>query len=207
MEKLILLTVVSLLSFSAIYAQSTDRFIRIVGNSDYNFKSNVNRVYFIVSEIAPNEYKKISYKSLESAYAEFVEKLKEVGIPESQIVQTNAEINKYNKTKTRNYYVDIMDQEKLEALSGIQNEGLKVKQIMFLYTNIDENLETKLSLEAIQDAKRKAKKICSELDMRLGKILNIEDKSSGCCSTIEESKKAETNKKYKITITFELLDK
>jgi len=207
MKKIFTLTAITLLSFSAIYAQSTERFIRIVGNSDHNYKSNINRIYFTVNEIAPNEYKKISYKPLETSYSEFVDEMKEVGIAESQIIQVTSEIYRYTKTKTKNYYIDLVDQKKLESLSEIQNDGFKIKEVKYLYTDIDENIESKLSLKAIQDAKRKAKKICAELNMNLGKILNIEDKSSGCCTIIEPSKTAETKKKYRITITFELLDK
>jgi uncharacterized protein YggE len=207
MKKTSSIIVLSLFILSAIYSQSTDRFIRIIGNADHSYVSDISRVYFTVNEIAPNEYKKISYKSIETAYSEFVEKMEGLGIDESEIVQTNAAINKYNKTKTKYYYVDINEQQKFDGLSGIQDEGFNVKEIKYLYTNIDEDLESDLSLAAIKDAKRKAKTICSEINMNLGKILNIEDISSGCCSSIEESKQSEMTKKYNITITFELLDR
>jgi len=192
---------------STIYSQSTENFIRIIGNANHTYESDITRVYFSVSEIAPNEYKKISYKPLEDSYSEFVMKLQEIGINENKIIQTNSELSKYNKTKTKYYFVDVEDNKQLNPLSGLQDDGFKVKEIKYLYKNIDPEIETRLSFSAIKDAKRKAQRICSEIDMTLGKILNIEDKSSGCCNFIKESRESETTKKYNITITFELLDK
>ncbi len=207
MNKLIASFIVLLLMVSTINAQSTERFIRIIGNSDHTYVANVTRVYFTVNEIAPNEYKKISYKPLETVYDEFVISLSELGISKRQIMPAKLEAYRYNKTKTKNYFVDVKDQKTLEGLSGLQSDGFKVKSVQYLYANIDENIENELSLNAIKDAKRKAERLCTELDMKLGKILNIEDRSSGCCTSIDPSNKPETNKKYKITITFELLDK
>lgn len=207
MKKTNLSILFSFLFVASIFSQSNDRFIRIIGNANHTYESNVTRVYFTVNEIAPNEYKKIAYKPIDIAYSDFIKRMDEIGIEENDIVQTNSEISKYNKTKTRYYYVDINNQKKMDELSGLQGEGFKVKEVKYLYTDIDQELETNLSLSAIKDAKRKAQNICTEIDMDLGKILNIEDKSSGCCSAISESKKSETTKKYNITITFELLDK
>lgn len=205
MKKGILLVLFGFL-FVSLYSQSTDRFIRIIGNSEKVYESNITRVYFVLNEIAPNEYKKISYKSLDAVYADFLEMMTKIGFRENQIKQTNTEINKYNKTRTKSYYVDFTSQKQLDGFSAIQNEGFRVKDVRYLYANIDPNTESDLSLQAIQDAKRKAQRICDELGMKLGKILNIEDKSSGCCGNIDESKKSETTMKYKITITFELID-
>ncbi len=207
MNKLITSFVVLLFIVSTMSAQSTERFIRIIGNSDHTYIANVNRVSFTVNEVAPNEYKKISYKRLETVYDEFVQRLAELGISERQIMPAKLEAYRYNKTKTKNYFVDVKDRKTLDGLSGLQNDGFKIIGVQYLYTNIDENIENELSLKAIKDAKRKAEKLCTELDMKLGKILNIEDRSSGCCTVIDPSAKSETNKKYKITITFELLDK
>jgi len=204
--KKVILTLVFGVLFTSMYSQSTERYIRIIGNSQHVYNSDVTRVYFVLSEIAPNEYKKISYKSMEAVETEFMDRMRESGIQKSQIIPTNTEINKYNKTKTRSYYVDVKDQRLLEGLSGGQDEGFKVKEVKYLYTNVEADVESNLSLSAIKDAKRKAKKLCDELGMTLGKILNIEDKSSGCCNTIGESKTAETTKNYNITITFELID-
>jgi hypothetical protein len=50
---------------NAVIAQSTEKFIRIIGNSAYEFKADTYRVYFSVSEILPNNYNKEEYKSLE----------------------------------------------------------------------------------------------------------------------------------------------
>ena len=207
MKTRISLSVFAIVSVLMVQAQSTERFIRIIGNSEHTYISDISRVYFTVSEIAPNEYKKISYKPFEKSYDEFVAKLQEFGFSEKEIASSNAEINKYHKTKTKNYYIDIDDRSELDKFSGLQNEGFKVKEVKYLYANIDADIENLLSLDAIHDAQRKARKLCSEVDLKLGKILNIEDKSSGCCSSIPESREPTTIKKYRVTVTFELIDK
>lgn len=193
--------------FSSLGAQSTERFVRIIGNANKTYTSDKTRVHFIVSEVAPNEYKKISYKPIETTFSEVVQKFGELGISESELSQSNTKLGRFNKTKTRNYFVDLDNQEAMDGISSLENPGFNISKVTFLYTDIDPEVENELSLKAIGDAKRKARKICAELDMKLGKILNIEDKSSGCCSDIAESSKSEVSKKYNVTITFELLDK
>lgn len=199
-------TLIALLLVTMTFGQSTERFIRIVGNSQVTFDSDVTRVYFSVSEVAPNEYKKISYKSIDESYRELIEVLTNAKIDINNVKKTNSELNKYNKTETKDYYVDVKDINKLDALSGFQKDGFKIKDVKYLFESIESDIESRLSFEAIDDAKRKANNICNELDMKLGRILNIEDRSSGCCTIIKESKTPSVTKKYNVNITFELLD-
>lgn len=95
----------------------------------------------------------------------------------------------------------------IEALATIPVSGATITDTKYFFSNLPENTEELLAIEAIEDAKRKAKSLCAELGMKLGKILNIEDTSSGCCMDLEDSPTMNVQKTYKVNVTFELLDK
>jgi hypothetical protein len=203
--------IITLFLFCIINAQSTDRFIRIVGNSAYDFKADSYRVYYNISEILPNEYAKTDYKSLESNVSELNENLKKIGIKENQININYKNKNMsygggYGNAKINFYYVDINSKELLNNFFSIKSNGFKIENTKFLYKNSNENIEFNLAKNAIDDAKRKANSIAKEIKMNVGKILNIEDKSSGCCSNFGELDTDEINKKYTIHVTFQLID-
>lgn len=191
-----------------IIAQSTERFIRIIGNSSYEFKADTYRVYFNISEILPNNYSKEEYKSLESNIAETMDFLKKNGIKENQIFKNYKSKNSanYNNVKSEFYYTDTSNKDILSKINSMKNTGLKIEMTKFLYLQIDPNIETNLSKEAISDAKRKAKNIAKEIGKEIGKVLNIEDKSASCCADFGETDQDSVTKKYTLNITFELLD-
>ncbi|MES2410171.1 MAG: SIMPL domain-containing protein [Bacteroidota bacterium] len=203
--KIILFT---LLFTNIINAQSTDRFIRIIGNSSYEFNADTYRVYFNVSEILPNNYNKEEYKSLESNVSETLDNLKKMGVKENHIFKNykSKNANNYNNTKVEYYYIDVTSKELLNKITGMKNTGFKMETTKFLYLNINPDIETNLSKEAITDAERKAKSITKEIGKKLGKILNIEDKTTACCSDFGETEQNSILKKYSLNITFELLD-
>lgn len=193
---------------NAVIAQSTEKFIRIIGNSAYEFKADTYRVYFSVSEILPNNYNKEEYKSLESNISETMDFLKKNGIKENQIFKNykNKNSAKNNNLKSEFYYLDITNKETLGKINLIKNTGFKTEMIKFLYLNIDPNIETNLSKQAINDANRKANSIAKEIGKKVGKVLNIEDKSASCCSDFGETDQDSVTKKYTLNITYELLD-
>jgi uncharacterized protein YggE len=193
---------------NAVIAQSTEKFIRIIGNSAYEFKADTYRVYFSVSEILPNNYNKEEYKSLESNISETMDFLKKNGIKENQIFKNykNKNSAKNNNLKSESYYLDITNKETLGKINLIKNTGFKTEMIKFLYLNIDPNIETNLSKQAINDANRKANSIAKEIGKKVGKVLNIEDKSASCCSDFGETDQDSVTKKYTLNITYELLD-
>jgi uncharacterized protein YggE len=193
---------------NAVIAQSTEKFIRIIGNSAYEFKADTYRVYFSVSEILPNNYNKEEYKSLESNISETMDFFKKNGIKENQIFKNykNKNSAKNNNLKSEFYYLDITNKETLGKINLIKNTGFKTEMIKFLYLNIDPNIETNLSKQAINDANRKANSIAKEIGKKVGKVLNIEDKSASCCSDFGETDQDSVTKKYTLNITYELLD-
>lgn len=208
MKNTLKITLVILMFANNIIAQSTERFIRIIGNSSYEFKADTYRVYFNISEILPNNYNKEEYKSLESNITETMDFLKKNGIKENQIFKNYKSKNSanYNNVKSEFYYMDITNKETLSKINSMKNTGFKIEMTKFLYLNIDPNIETNLSKQAISDANRKANSIAKEIGKKVGKVLNIEDKSASCCTDFGETDQDSVTKKYTLNITFEMLD-
>ena len=126
--------------------------------------------------------------------------LKKNGIKENQIFKN------YNNIKSEFYYMDITNKETLSKINSMKNTGFKIEMTKFLYLNIDQNIETKLSKQAIGDANRKANSIAKEIGKKVGEVLNIEDKSASCCTDFGETDQDSVTKKYTLNITYELLD-
>lgn len=209
MKNTLKITLIVLMFANNIIAQSTEKFIRIIGNSSYEFKANTYRVYFNVSEILPNNYNKDEYKSLESNISETMDFLKKNGIKENQIFKNYKNKNKnsnYNTVKSEFYYMDITNKETLGKINSMKNTGFKTEMTKFLYVDIDPNIETNLSKQAISDANRKANSIAKEIGKKVGKVCNIEDKSTSCCTDFGETDEDSVTKKYTLNITYELLD-
>lgn len=205
MKKTIQILILTLIFSTTIYGQSTERFIRIIGNAKKEISANKAKVQFSISEQKANKYnensKDITY---EDAYNSTISELSKIGIDESEL-QLIIQSKSYSRGNIKNYYV-ITDFDKLEKISNIQVDGLKISDIKYLFDISDEDLETELSLKAINDAKRKAKAICDEINMKIGKILNIEVKESGYGTENIENKKDEIIKSYRVAITFKLVD-
>ena len=205
MKKAIQILFLTLLVSSFSYAQSTERFIRIIGNAKKELSADKAKIQITISEQKASKHKENSKDiSFEETYNSVITELSNIGIEESDlelVIQNKG----YSRVTSKSYYV-ITDFEKLEMISNIKVEGFRVKQISYLFDISDENLETELSLLAINDAKRKAKAICDEIDMEVGKILNIEVKESSYGTDKIENKKEDIIKSYRVAITFKLVD-
>ncbi len=198
---------IGLFFFNALSAQSTDRFIRIVGNASQEFKADQMAVYFTVTEIQPNEYRQIRYKPVEEVYGELVAELQKIGFGESSLEKDRSTaFAKYQKTRSESYQLAVNSQTELDRLAGIEVEGAIIKNVLYLFKNPGYEAEEEMALAAIKDARRKAERLATEVGKKLGKILNIDDKSSGCCREIKDSKGPVTTKTYKVNVTFELID-
>lgn len=205
MKKSIQILILTLIFSTTIYGQSTERFIRIIGNAKKEINANKAKVQFSISEQKANKNnensKDISY---EEAYNSTISELSKIGIYESEL-QLIIQGHSYSRSNSKNYYV-LTDFDKLEKISNIQVDGLRISNIKYLFDITDEDLETELSIKAINDAKRKAKAICDEINMKIGKILNIEVKESGYGTEKIENSKDEIIKSYRVAITFKLVD-
>jgi uncharacterized protein YggE len=205
MKKATQFLLLTLLVSASVQAQSTERFIRIIGNAKKEISANKAKVQFSISEQKGNKYGQNSADiSYQDTYDAAIAAFSKIGIDESEL-ELVIQRERYSSVKSKNYYI-ITDFDKLEQISSIQVEGLKITEVTYLFDTSDENLETELSLNAINDAKRKAKAICDEIGMKVGKILNIEVKESVFGADKAENKKAEIVQSYRVAITFKLVD-
>ena len=205
MKKAIQILFLTLLISSISHAQSTERFIRIIGNAKKELSADKAKVQITISEQKASKYNENAKDiSFEETYNSVLTELSKIGIEEHEL-QLVIQGKGYSRATSKNYYI-ITDFEQLEMISNIQVEGFRVKQISYLFDISDENLETELSLLAINDAKRKAKAICDEINMKVGKILNIEVKESSYGTDKIENKKEDIIKSYRVAITFKLID-
>jgi uncharacterized protein YggE len=188
-------------------SQSTDRFIRIVGNASHTFEADGRIFEISVSEVTGNEYRKVSPMPFEEVYSLFISHLDKIGIPENALVRTDKSTSKAYSTSNRSYSLTLNDKAKIEALQQMLLNGVGVNAGLYTYPPADVMIESQLTTDAIDDAKRKADSISKEVGMRVGKILNIEDTSAGCCSQIKDSREPVTTVTYHVNVTFELKDK
>jgi uncharacterized protein YggE len=205
MKKTIQLLILTLILSTSVYSQSTERFIRIIGNAKKEISADKAKVQITISEQKANKYNENSKDiSFEEAYNSTITELSKIGIKESEL-EIVIQGKSYSRGNSKNYYV-ITDFDKLENISNIQVDGMRIKEIKYLFDISDEDLETELSLKAINDAKRKAKAICDDINMKVGKILNIEVKESSYGTEKIENKKEDMIKSYRVAITFKLVD-
>lgn len=195
------------LLISSLNAQSTDRFVRIIGNAERTFKYENSVINVVITEVAPNDYRQTRYKTIEQVQAEYVAELAKIGVPASSlVVESNLELNQYQKVRSQKYKLTLPKDFPLGKLTDIFVEGVNVKDVKYTYANVGSNLEEELAAEALKDARRKAERLAKEVGKKLGKVLNIEDKSNGCCQEIKETASPTTKLVYKVNITFELID-
>lgn len=186
MNKSILLSLFALLFLQNIgIGQTTERFIRIIGNAVHEFEAEGLSLDVAISEVQPNKYKKIAYKKFEDSYQEFISQLKAIGLSENDLKDSPKTNLKYNKTFTKNYTLKMTQKSQISELGELDKiEDARITNIKYTYGN-NSAVEEELALSAIKDAKRKAQNLCDALDLELGKMLNIEDTSSGCCSSLK----------------------
>jgi uncharacterized protein YggE len=200
--------ILSLLSAQFAYAQSTDRFIRIVGNAKKEYKASKAALTFTVSEVQPNEYRQIKYKPVEMVFQELSTALSKMGYRPADLTKDNAAAfsSGFQSVRTERYRLILKDLSTLSEVSAVGVEGVKVGDFKYIFDEPGYSAEEEMALNAVKDAERKAKKLALEIGKKVGKILNIEDKSSGCCREIQENGKPEIFHTYKVNVTFELLD-
>lgn len=205
MKKTVLFLLLILISASFVQAQSTERFIRIIGNAKKEIRASKAKVQFSVSAQKASSYNETSKDvSLEEAYSATMAELAKNGVSESD-VQPFIKGRSSLGSAARSYYF-IIDFDKLEKINQIQVAGFNMADIKYIFEAPDENLETQLSLEAINDAKRKAKAICDEINKEVGKILNIEIKEAGFGAEQLENNKDVMIHSYRVAVTFKLVD-
>ncbi|MEE9439192.1 MAG: SIMPL domain-containing protein [Saprospiraceae bacterium] len=185
----------------------TQNFIKIVGQSSSTVDYNGITVEFTISEIAPNEYKKVRYKSIDSVIEEVFSEMTRLNIDKKEVKQDflkGVKQNNYNKSLTNHYTIELKDEKELIAFSQILVEGYKLTKFDYLYPSKNEDLSTKLALESIDDAKIKATVLANHAGKKVGNIINIEDANKNVKNRNSSNKKEKTYS-YSIIVTYELL--
>ena len=162
-------------------AQSTDRFIRIVGNASKSYKANKAALTLTVSEVQPNEYRQVKYKPIETIHQELVVSLGKLSFTPSDLSKDNlaAFSGGFQSVRTERYRLLLTDLSKLQEVSSLAVEGVKMGELKYLFDSPGFDAEEEMAMNAVKDAERKAKKLAAEIGKKVGKILNIDDKSSG----------------------------
>ena len=184
-------------------AQSTDKFIRIIGNAKEEVKADKAKIEFSINELKANSYNQTEDKDYKTVYKEVIGKFESNGFEESEIQQSISNISRGYNANSKQFVLET-DFQNLEKISSIDHPGFRVTNISYIYSDFDENLESELSLKAIEDAKRKASFLCEKIDKKLGEILNIEVKEGDFGSNIRENKEEQKLITYRVTITFQL---
>lgn len=205
MKKTTYLLILALIFSTCIHSQSTERFIRIIGNAKQEIKANKAKVYFTISEIKKNKFRKTEEQEYDEVYNAVIAEFKKSGLNEKNIKKSIENLSKNRYSNSNEFFIEVNNND-LEKFTDISHPGFKIKKIRYVYDKTDKSLESELSLQAIADAKRKAKAICQEIDMEVGKILNIEVKEGDFSSNYKESKDERSLITYKVTITFKLID-
>ncbi len=196
-----------LLGFSNLnFAQTKDNFIKIIGNSKREYTADGLMLILNVIEIQPNEYRQVRYKPIETVLQNVVASLATLGFKESDLkkeVQPNT--GGYQAFKSERHSL-VISPEQLAKITKLEMEGVQIAEIRYLYKAPGVEAEEQLAVAAIKDAERKAKNIAKEIGKKVGKIINIDDKSGGCCRDLENVKDKTASHTYKVNVTFELLD-
>jgi uncharacterized protein YggE len=191
---------------STLQGQSTERFIRVVGNSSTTFEANKAKLAFTITAIKQNSYEKKAKRSVEMIYEEWLAQLEPLGFKDADLKRDFSNFSSMRNQDIDKYTLVIDLEKDFETIADIEIEGLRLTNTIFIFDQPGASIEDQLAIDAIEDATRKADALCKRLGKKRGKILNIEDVSSGCCRSIPEGKKEQVEKTYKVNVTFELID-
>ncbi len=202
--KILLLTLIFSQFMKEMNAQSTERFIRIVGTSKQKFNSNGIKIELNISDVMENNRNGVRAMNFDSVYIKFINELRKFNLEEKNLEVNSANISRGYNGFSKSYFIYSGDKNLAEKIAGLKLNGVQLTSVQYTYSNIGSNEVEGMLLNAINDAKRKAKNIADELGLKLGRILNIEDTSGNCCGNIKDSKDAIETIEYHVNITFAL---
>ena len=204
MKKIILFTAF-LLSFLISNAQSTEKFIRIIGNAKIDLKAEDAMVYFTIQEKPENSYNPQNGISLDTIHKNLIQAITDAGLNADGLEESYDNLNRYSRSKSQNF-VYKTNISNLKKIYSINVEGANITKVSYLIPEIDTKIETQLSSDAIEDADRKAEALCKKIGQKRGKILNIEVKSNDLENRSKESVSPVETKNYRVSVTYKLED-
>lgn len=188
-------------------AQSDERFIRILGNSKRTFNYEKIAIRFSINEIVRDDYHKIPARSIKENKESLELDLNKLGIDctKNMIIDFPSGGNYYNNYK-ENYILYVENEEIAKQVLALNEIGVQFERVSYDYGEYKELDDKELSLEAINNARKKAEEITKEIGKKVGRILNIEDKSSGNLNMPTNYTGSKYTAVYWVSVTFELLD-
>jgi uncharacterized protein YggE len=139
--------------------------IRIVGNCTETFQYTDLSVKIKITEVQPDQYRQIRYKSIEQIKAELVEKLKQSNFNTNDIRSDFDYKNyrgNYDKTITEHITLRLKNLAEAEKIYKLSVDGVSVEKIDFDFNQITQATEDKMAQCAVEDAKRKAEALAKQ---------------------------------------------
>ncbi|MFK8164233.1 MAG: hypothetical protein AB8H12_17440 [Lewinella sp.] len=121
--KLLKLLIFALCLSTSLGAQSTERFVRIVGNAKKEIQASKAEVYFTVSEVKESSYNDMKGKPYAAAYGEVLMKLNEIGVDTNAIEGVLKTGGRFSKVISNSFSVK-MDVSKAEKMRTLSSPGL-----------------------------------------------------------------------------------
>lgn len=191
-----------------VQAQVTDRFVRITGVAERQFDAVTASVPVTVSEVAPNDYRQQRYKSVEQVRDELLAELVKMGLGSENLIDDPiVELSSSSQNKrSKKYNISLPKGFAVGRLADIYLEGVSMRNPVYQFDDPVPTLEDDMAKEAIVNARQRAETMAGEFGKCLGTVLNLEDKSSGCCRKINNNNLPSVKLYYRVTMTFELLE-
>ncbi|MFK8056619.1 MAG: SIMPL domain-containing protein [Saprospiraceae bacterium] len=190
---------------SLLTAQSTERYIRVIGNASQEVSASGASLVVTISEVKANDYRDIAARSIEENKESLLSKLQSIGYSSKSINEVLPTGTRNSRGKNRQYSLTLNSVADLEKVVRLTQEGITFGNVKYDF-KLTSELSQQLSISAIQDAKRKAKAIASASDLVAGKILNIEDKPLSLPSMRAKEAKDNVTVEHRVAVTFDLKD-
>ena len=181
------------------------RFINVTGQAKKELKADGAVLRITISEQQPNEYARTGYIPFEAAYTNFLEELFTIGIHEKQLEQNTSNIPRYNTTDSREYTLTIKDLALVDKVLAIKATGTQFASLTYSFPVVDVSMETMLAKEAIQDARDRATMLAKDLNVNVGKVLEIQANYSLQRDQNMNANTKTTTVSYIVTVKFEIM--
>lgn len=160
-----------------------------------------------ISDVAPNEFKKTRFKKLEQVYSEFIEKLAQNGFQVNlKKDEKYYSSNSYNSNSVNfeNYTLNLKNEGEANALKKLVVEGVQIRDIKYIYGNLQDKTKNEMVENALENAKQNATYLVKKINRKLGPIKSISSSPSEFIVEKEREERQLILIQY-ITIIFELL--
>jgi hypothetical protein len=180
MKKLLFAFFISaFVSVSALAQES--RSITVVGEASTTVEPDEITLRFAVKEEMSFD-EEVEPKSLDDLEAGIKKFLKEKGIKESALSPAPPQTimgMAMTKKNARNYSLKLSDASLIkEVMTNLPVLGASSMQITSLKSNKEKELKLKMQKEALIEAKKKAENLLSVFDEKVGKVIEISEKST-----------------------------